>query len=654
MENHIFYFLPAGEPKENEPIQKYANIFSNVGLDHITTVTYGKIRNRESFFLLPELFGNTGRTTLLIPAVLDMFNALSYDGVEYAMRIYFNFVMQNSENFQIAILGTEEESAFWRHCKYSSFLKCPHVSFIINNVYAIKDYLKSNLIQIDNKWTMDWDDCRATLKTLNIAPPASYKTHHSITNEWSIYRWSMYVGMGDIPISKDIKEFLYFNYLKAIYPESVLKETQLTIEGNGRILLVDDECCKGWHQFFETLFNNNPSITFNSIGGEFKNISPNEIIQATISKINAFLPSVVILDLRLHDSDFDEKQPEELIGFKIYKEIKDKINRGIQIIAFSASNKVWNYLPLTADGVIVKESPEKSVDNHSTPNSIIKLKENVERSLKRANSLIPIYNKLQNIKQLYRQYKCFNDDKLQEIDSNIDVAYELLDKNDLFKYNKYYAFSYLQLYIVIEKFLQEKKIYFRNEPEKKAIVLDKFIVARWEQLDKNLTITDYAIKRVGNRYTLGIDKSNTDKKDFTKETNFIMSSLLLMGYGFKDLKNSPWPEINNIRNTKAGHPEKGELQEFEYMQLVDFLTFIFDKNNLNLASLDNSLPDNKEIYAIITVAKGPIQARIDEDNDKKSYPLSFKKEKPHLRLGDKIVVELIRKNNQIIGLNYVK
>lgn len=651
---YIYYFLPANETKENESINKYTDLFSNIGIGSVSTVTYGRIKSRDSFIILPEFWASGEKKIFLIPSILDAFNALSYDGVEYAMRIYFKFVEQKSENFQIAILGTEEESAFWRHCKYSSFLKCPHVSFIINNVFTIKDYLKSSQIQIDNKWTMDWDDCRDTLKTLNIAPPASYKTHHSITNEWSIYRWSKYIGMGNIPISKDINEFLYFNYLKAIYPESILGETQFTIEGEGRVLLVDDECGKGWHQFFKTLFDNNPKITFNSIGDEFKNISPDEIIQSTISKINVFSPSVVILDLRLHDSDFDEKQPEELIGFKIYRKIKDEINRGIQIIAFSASNKVWNYLPLAADGVIVKESPEKSVDDYSTPNSIIKLKEIVERSLKRANTLIPICKKLHDVKHLYRQYNCFEDGKLQEIDGNIDVAYELLDKNDVFKYNKYYAFSYLQLYIVIEKFLQEKKIYFRDEAEKKATVFEKFIVARWEQLDRNLILTDYAIKRVGKRYTLGIDKSNTDKKDYTKETNFIMSSLLLMGYGFKDLRNSTWPKINYIRNTKAGHPENGDLEEMEYMQLVDFLTFIFDKNNLKLVSLDNSLPDNKEIHAIITVVKGPIQARIDEDNDKKSYPLSFKKEKPHLKLGDEIVVELIKKNNQIIGLYYVK
>lgn len=564
----------------------------------------------------------------------------------------------------IIFIGPDPIEQVAKLSEYGEFLFTPWVFY---SSLQTSDELDSLLCVIESKIGEKSempDDAYATfLKKMKVTPPAMYGTRHSIANSWCRYHWFKKVGIEDKIPEKDmmLSNFLYFKYMKQVgmYRTQQVEEEKYAIDPinneNAKILLVDDEADK-WAPFFKEILNKTDDKHFVSIGGEFNKYPiKDNLIDYVVGQIEDINPDVVLLDLRLHEDDSrNDIDKKDISGNIILRKIKDEINKGIQVIAFSASNKIWNYLPLSYDGIVLKESPEQSVDNHSTPNSIIKLRENVERSLKRANSLIPIYNKLQNIRQLYRQYKCFNDDKLQEIDSNIDVAYELLDKNDLFKYNKYYAFSYLQLYIVIEKFLQEKKIYFRNELEKKAIVLDKFIVARWEQLDKNLTITDYAIKRVGNRYTLGIDKSNTDKKDFTKETNFMMSSLLLMGYGFKDLKNSPWPEINNIRNTKAGHPEKGELQEFEYMQLVDFLTFIFDKNNLKLASLDNSLPDNKEIYAIITVAKGPIQARIDEDNDKKSYPLSFKKEKPHLRLGDKIVVELIRKNNQIIGLNYVK
>lgn len=46
-----------------------------------------------------------------------------------------------------------------------------------------------------------------------------------------------------------------------------------------------------------------------------------------------------------------------------------KINPGIQVIIFSATNKVWNLQALQeagADGFIIKESPENSIDPNFT------------------------------------------------------------------------------------------------------------------------------------------------------------------------------------------------------------------------------------------------------------------------------------------------
>ena len=63
---------------------------------------------------------------------------------------------------------------------------------------------------------------------------------------------------------------------------------------------------------------------------------------------------------------------EDITSVQILKEIK-KYNAGIQVIIFSATNKVWNLLALQrygADGFIIKEGPENSKDSSFTIQTI--------------------------------------------------------------------------------------------------------------------------------------------------------------------------------------------------------------------------------------------------------------------------------------------
>ena len=202
---------------------------------------------------------------------------------------------------------------------------------------------------------MDWGYCIEKIKQLDVKKPASYKTHHSITNEWSIYRWSKYLGIENIEIQKEIEDFLYFNYLKAIYPETTIDDPKsFLVKEKGKVLLIDDEVAKGWDAFFKSFFEFSHSITFKSIGKDFKMLTQEEIVERTKSEITVFDADVVLLDLRLHDEDFETKKASELTGAKIFNAIKE-INKGIQIVIFSASNKVWNYLPFASEGIVLKE-----------------------------------------------------------------------------------------------------------------------------------------------------------------------------------------------------------------------------------------------------------------------------------------------------------
>lgn len=420
---------------KNTTVESYQSIFNSFELKDIEIVSYDRAVNH---VFVSDIISAKDSLVLLIPTILDPFNAYSYDGVEYALKYYFHFVSIKKCDFQIILLGTEEESAFWRHCEYSSFLRCPHVSYLKNNIYPIKDCLaRIGSVAMD----MDWAYCIERLKQLDIKKPASYKTHHSITNEWSIYRWSKYLGIENIEIKKEIEDFLYFNYLKAIYPEKHIDSKKILLLEKGKVLLIDDEVGKGWSSFFKSFCNKYTGTEFDSIGETFKNLSAEEIIIAAEEKVKKYCPDVVVLDLRLHDDDFDNKEPLQLTGARVFERIK-KINEGIQIVVFSASNKVWNYLPLASDGVILKESPELSVRENYTQECIKNMLETLRTSLERGSFLSKLYGDVESTKQ-----KLPNNDFGNSISNQLNIAYYLISRAEK---SEQYAFAYVSLYQIIE------------------------------------------------------------------------------------------------------------------------------------------------------------------------------------------------------------
>ena len=61
------------------------------------------------------------------------------------------------------------------------------------------------------------------LNLINIESPASYTSHHSITNEWAIYRWADFLEVElTTEIQNSIYGMLYFKYLKALHSFSSL------------------------------------------------------------------------------------------------------------------------------------------------------------------------------------------------------------------------------------------------------------------------------------------------------------------------------------------------------------------------------------------------------------------------------------------------
>lgn len=236
------------------------------------------------------------------------------------------------------------------------------------------------------------NDIKHEMGKIQLPVPQNYEDSHSIANEWAIYRWANATDSEDSAIEKitnTIKSNLYFKHLTTIYPPSDIKlikedrlkfRDQLSGISDGlleqkdiNILYVDDEADKGWYEIMANIIYDVNNINgFDYLGESLKALSQQEIIDQVVNRVKEDSANIVLLDFRLHKKDHDSHSIEDITSVQILKKIK-AFNPGIQVIVFSATNKVWNLLALQkygADGFVIKESPENSKDPSFTERTI--------------------------------------------------------------------------------------------------------------------------------------------------------------------------------------------------------------------------------------------------------------------------------------------
>lgn len=402
------------------------------------------------FFSLKKPLEN--QTRYIIEISPDERNPLNFDGLTIALKIYFKHLQKNLLEFEILLFGFDTKESIFQYSDYSFFLKCPNVGYKTLNF--INHWQFDNTIQPIFK-----EEAKTALLKVGIKPPTSYKTHHSIANEWAIFRWSTYLGIST-SLEKEITNSLYFQYLMTVHEIENVNIQKSFLTTKGKILLIDDEMEKGWEDFFKGL--KLPSVNhlkIEAIGEKFKTFdSQKTVIEFVEEKVRQFEPDTIILDLRLLDSDFDEKNPKDLTGYKALEKIKNEINKGIQVILFTASNKIWNYqslLEVGFDGWVIKESPEQSSDSTYTKNAIKDLKEQIERCLGRANYLKPawqnhddIVKKLEDTTKKKKVDKKFSNEIISYLKPSSIMYDKATSKED-------FAFAYLALFKILEYIANE-------------------------------------------------------------------------------------------------------------------------------------------------------------------------------------------------------
>ena len=502
-------------------------------------------------------------------------NYLEYFGLRLAYHIRLADSLK--EKVTIPIVFLAEETVQFLGATSSD----PMILFS-QGVYVIKDTLEA--YKKSEEWISQGiikplGSFDQFIETINIKAPASYRSHHSITNEWSILRWANVLGVSSKPefgaVKDNIEKLLYYKYLSKKYPISIAASGPvLEITGKGKILYIDDEWKKGWNIIFKNIFNNG-NLKFETLEKDFKDQTRQEIIDLCIAKVQAFDPDVVLLDLRLADDDFNGLKCEEMTGYKVLEAIKT-INPGIHVIIFTASNKVWNLNALQiarSDGFLLKESPELSIDEDYTANSLEQLAGLISQGLDMA-FLKDIIVKMNHIEGISTGLVGEEKDEFKDrLTINFDVAFSLLKQAKFVP--KFFNYAFLQLFQIIEDFATIPSVFSGSTTCYVGDTSEGILVRK----DFEGKTTD-AIKFNEGKYIIEKAEISFQK---SPNTNFIVSSLIIFRIGQATSTYLKWNKIYKIRNQKAAH--FSTISDINENDIAMILTFI--ENFIDVSSVSN-------------------------------------------------------------------
>lgn len=490
----------------------------------------------------------------------DAQNALSYDGVIIGLKLYFQFIQNGIHNFKIVLAGFEDKASFFEYCEYSNFLKCPGVEYW--NLHETYMDIETRLSPIK---LVNHQHALTRLKQIRIAHPSHYDSHHAITNEWCVFRWNNMFGWKSENIKGNLNQSLYFQYLDTLhhkrekFKKKKTKPTKIDGLKNKKIVFIDDEYNKGWYQLFQRLFEENSEATFLP----FRDFSKSRTKQELISAIKNFVDreeentDCFILDLRLHDDDFTEKNHSNLTGHIIAKYIKCEKNEGHQIMMFTASNKVWNQtealLKTSISAYALKESPELNLNREESYGLYCDFIDSLRECIRRSY-LKEIVKKVNELSQRL--------DNLQA--NNLKAIQDLLLTNDSVTLNG----VLLTLIIIIENHCKENFELFRSKAEttlrKKSngicsVESDIQIITK-SDVNGDHTIFGFKIESPQNGVT-GVEFFDDHKKEkdiqplsVPRESDItLITSVLKYHYDLPEYLCQKVVELKHKRNTKIAH-----------------------------------------------------------------------------------------------------
>lgn len=293
------------------------------------------------------------------------------------------------------------------------------------------------------------------LDKIEVERPQDTSSNHDIANEWSIYRWAEYLNVKSDATKTNkskIENMLYFKYLKALYAknENTIKKI-IKPKNKGKVLLIDDQWANGWNDILSSALNSK-NVEFASLEYKYKDKSYWSIPANISKKIEDFKPDVVVLDLRLIQSDHETDDIDNYSGIKILQKIHE-INAGIQVIMLTATSKSTILEKLYEKkilGYIKKEHPDDiSIDTVENINKLVRL---VDKGLERKylKEVFSMQNEILSLNIFKELALSFDmdkkDKKLFELKNTVSRIFETLDSN----IPKSFVYGMLALYKCIE------------------------------------------------------------------------------------------------------------------------------------------------------------------------------------------------------------
>lgn len=292
------------------------------------------------------------------------------------------------------------------------------------------------------------------LNLIKVEPQEKVEGRHSIANEWGAEALYNVISGGVksniIPVKAESSLYFKYSNVVSLNAENVKNliegkvseylTKRITIKDNINYLLIDDESDKGWNNVLRSLLPNaNQEVWKKPIA------SYEELSEEIKGKITNGDYDIIFLDLRMYGIGEDNViKPEDFSGMKILKSIKD-VNKGIQVIMLTATNKAWNVKALIdagANGYYMKESPEYHFPLKYTEQNALAFVNTIKECI--GNSY------LQHIvfKANHLYHKLPSDSDLSDnILNQVSIALSLILKA---KTSAEYAFAYISLEQIFE------------------------------------------------------------------------------------------------------------------------------------------------------------------------------------------------------------
>jgi CheY-like chemotaxis protein len=581
------------------PVGSTLNIISEKATIEILQFDSEKFKGKLQEFV--SSLGTYSFDGLIIPDSLD--ESVNYLGLELCNRIrlssnelgdksYSTFFIYNSKDPQEIY-----KSQLWQKANTTASLFFTEGVFTFDDndfgKILIENNSNFNILNKDN-----FKDSFLNIIQIKKNPGAG---NHSIANIWGVIRLAE-VTNNELLLQKyfesnpkiaESQSDLYFKLLLSqnsfSKPISVLGTT--INASNKNILLIDDEANKGWGSVLGSIFQDAILEVIVKLENESQESFIKRAESAALKTKNNLPPwDLILLDLRLDENedmgDNANKFVKEYSGAKLLCQIKE-LNKGTQVIIFTASNKAWNMRELAllgSNGFYVKESPERSIDPEFTLNNYKDFEETVAKCFK-LKFLKSIFHKSNLIESILESSEIKNDDFIIRTKRNLLIAFNLFSTSA--SDERYNNYGYLQLFQIIEDFVQLENVFERADNSSVFCLGEKIAILEIDTKTTKESARNKKYKSKIKREPDGTYKLADDTHTGTIDLYFIVSSLLIFRFGLENSKALPWQELNKKRNDSA-HFIKNEIDKEIINKLLDFLIFILnDKNQKVHNSIDS-------------------------------------------------------------------